>query len=201
MSFFRWAAPLFNRFGDRWGAEDVAAIADRLRPHAPPGSKLMDLGGGTGALAVKVAHLLDAEATVLDPTQEMLRYVPNDPDVLAVRGSAEAMPFPNDSFDAVIVSDAFHHFADQAAAAREMQRVTRCGGAILVLELDPRPWYMRMVVRMERWLGEPGTFFSPEGLCEFFSGHGIRGECRRESAISYSFLGVVEAPAVGAGSR
>jgi demethylmenaquinone methyltransferase/2-methoxy-6-polyprenyl-1,4-benzoquinol methylase len=191
MGFFNWSAPAFNLLADRWSPDSIDEIAGWLRPFVPPGGRLADVGGGTGALAHKLARALDANVTVLDPTPEMLRYVPTGHRVTAVLGSAEFMPFDSDWLDAVIVTDAFHHFGDQDAAAREMSRVVRRGGGIVIVELDPRRWYMRSIVRVEKWLGEPGTFFTAEEMCAFFAGHGIEGSCERMRGPSYRFVGQV----------
>lgn len=190
MAFFNWAAPLFHRFGDRWSAEDAEGIAAWLRPYVPEGGLLLDLGGGTGALAAHLADALRCRVTVLDATPEMLAYLPERDDVSGIRGCAESMPFHDDSFDAVVVSDAFHHFGDQDGAVREMQRVVRCDGGVLVLELD-REGGMRLVVWAEKLLGEPGTFFTPKEMCAFMAQRGIDGECEHTSRISYRFLGTV----------
>jgi ubiquinone/menaquinone biosynthesis C-methylase UbiE len=108
-----------------------------------------------------------------------------------MQGCAESMPFGDDMFDAVIVSDAFHHFRDQDGAVREMQRVVRFGGGVLVLELDPRGAVMSAVVLGERLLGEPGSFFAPEDLCAFMAQRGIDGTCEKQRGVSYRFLGTV----------
>lgn len=191
MGFFNWAAPIFNRLADRWSPDDVDTIAEWLRPFVPRGGRLIDIGGGTGALAAKLSHALDAEVVVLDPTPEMIRYVPSEPLVHAVLGSAEDMPFGDDYADAVIVSDAFHHFRDQKGAVREFSRVVRNGGGVVVLELDPSGFIMRLIVIGERLLGEPGTFFTPEQMCSFMAEVGIDGECTRERGVSYRFVGTV----------
>jgi len=191
MRFFAWSAPIFHRVCDRrWAADDVSAIAARLHPYVPPGGALLDVGGGTGALASRLAGALHAHVTVLDPTPEMLAYVPDHPALRATMGAAESMPYGDDSFDAVLVSDAFHHVRDQDRAVREMVRVVRPGGGVLMLELDPRGW-MRALVLAERLVGEPATFFEPEHLCTFLAARGLRGECRGERGVSYSFLGTV----------
>lgn len=190
MAFFEWAAPVFARFGDRWTDEDAGEIAGWLRPYVPPGGLLLDLGGGTGALAAHLADALSCRVTVLDATPQMLTYLPERDDVTGIVGRAEAMPFPDHSFDAVVVSDAFHHFRDQDAAVREMQRVVRRAGGVLVLELDPSGW-MRLTVWGERALGEPGAFFTPKALCAHMAERGIDGECEPQRGVSYRFLGTV----------
>jgi demethylmenaquinone methyltransferase/2-methoxy-6-polyprenyl-1,4-benzoquinol methylase len=191
VGFFNWAAPAFNRLADRWSPETTDEIAAWIRPYVEPGGRLIDVGGGTGALALKLAEALRADVVVLDPVQEMLRYVPEAPRIHTVLGSAEAMPFEDDTADAVLVSDAFHHFRDQPAAAAEFARVVRPGGGVIVLELDPRPWFMRLIVVAEKLLGEPGAFFTPGEMCEFFSSQGIDGECEAIRGPSYRFTGTV----------
>ncbi len=191
MGFFNWAAPAFNRIADRWSPESVEQIADWLRPFVAPGGRLLDVGGGTGALASKLSHALEAEVIVLDPTPEMIAYVPSEPLVHAILGSAEAIPLDDDSVDAVLVSDAFHHFRDQPSATAEFARVVRAGGGVVVLELDPRPWYMRIIVVAEKLLGEPGSFFTPEEMCAFMASQGVEGHCERVKGPTYRFTGTV----------
>jgi demethylmenaquinone methyltransferase/2-methoxy-6-polyprenyl-1,4-benzoquinol methylase len=128
---------------------------------------------------------------VLDPTPQMLSYIPEGSPVVAVHGVAEAMPFSEDAFDAVIVTDAFHHFRDQPGAVREFGRVVRPGGGVLVLELDPTGVAMRTIAFAERVLGEPGAFLTPAQMCAFMAENGIEGECTRTRGVSYRFVGRV----------
>lgn len=194
MGFFNWAAPMFGHFADRWDAAGIEQITGWLSPFVESRrpARLLDVGGGTGALARRLHDAMGAEVTVLDPTPEMVRYIPPDGPVSCVIGTAEAMPFDDDAFDAIIVTDAFHHFRDQAGAAREFARVVRHGGGILVVELDPRTWQIKIIAPLERLLGEPGSFLSPTEMCAFMAGHGIEGDCARYTAISYRFIGRIE---------
>lgn len=191
MGFFNWAAPAVRRFGDRFTTEDVAEIVGWLRPTVPSGGSFLDVGGGAGQLASLLAEALDATATVLDPTPQMLSHVQPNERVTAVAGTAEAIPFPDDTFDAVLTTDALHHFRDQRAAVSEFARVVRSGGAVLVLELDPTPFAMRLIVLGEKLLGEPGTFMTPSEMCAFMSEHGIAGVCEHLRKADYRFLGIV----------
>ena len=192
MSFFNWAAPIFGHFADRWTPDDIETIAGWLRPAVHEGGTLLDVGGGTGALARRLADALSAQVTVLDPTPEMLAYVPDDSPVTAVRGTAEAMPFVDDAFDAIIVTDAFHHFRDRPGAVREFARVVRAGGMVVVLELDPRGLVMRAIVLAEKLLGEPGAFFAPDELCAFMAEHDVAGTCEPLAGVSYRYTGTVQ---------
>ncbi len=191
MGFFNWAAPVFGHFADRWSPEDIDEIVGWLDPFLGEQKRVLDVGGGTGALARRLSESAGAQVTVLDPTPEMLRYIPADGPVRGIVGTAEAMPFGDDSFDALIVTDAFHHFRDQPGAVAEFRRVVRPGGGVVVIELDPRGLVMRTIVLGEKLLGEPGAFFEPDQMCEFMSENGISGTCAQVRGVSYRFVGTV----------
>lgn len=194
MAFFNWIAPAFGHLGDRWSDDAIERWCSWLRPYLVDGGRVLDLGGGTGALAVRLADATGASFTILDATPEMLRYLKPHERVDGIIGCAEDMPFDDATFDACIISDAFHHFRDQDGAVAEISRVVRPGGGLLVLEFDPRGM-MRLVVRGERLLGEPGAFFTPEELCAYLSQRGIHGRCQPTSPTNYYFLGTVDGSA------
>lgn len=191
MGFFNWAAPWVRRYGDRFTPEDAAVISGWLRPAVEPGGRILDVGGGAGQLAALLSGALSAHVTVLDPTAEMVAHVPAAERLSAVQGTADAMPFADDDFDAIVVTDAFHHFRNQGAAVAEFARVVRDGGLVLVLDLDPRPLSMRVIALAERLVGEPAAFMAPDELCSFMAERGIKGECERLEKASYRFLGRV----------
>jgi ubiquinone/menaquinone biosynthesis C-methylase UbiE len=188
---FRWMAPLFGRFGDRWDDDYVADLAQRLRPHLSEHGSLLDLGGGTGALAARLSDALSVDVTVLDPSPEMVAQMRPHPRVRAFVGTAERMPFPDRLFDACLISDAFHHFRDQEGAIAEIRRVVRAGGGVLILEFEPRGW-MRHIALGERLLGEPAAFFTSAALEEYLAARGIPGRSERVTRTTYLFLGTVE---------
>lgn len=207
MAFFNWAAPYMHRYlDDRWGADQIATLADVLGPYVstpplPRAGRLLDLGGGTGGLARRLADTLDIEVTIVDPTPEMIARVPQHHGLTARLGSAEDIPFPDDHFDAAVVSDALHHFRDPGAAVSELRRVVHPGGGVIILEFDVRGW-RRLLALAERLVGEPAHFFTPEGLRDFVGDRGIAGASRRLGAWEYIFQGEVqgaEDPEVGAG--
>jgi SAM-dependent methyltransferase len=198
MSVFRWTAPVFKWLGRRFTADDFQTMAGWLRPFVAPGGILADLGGGTGDIGAGVADALGARVIVVDSTPQMLRLVSAAPNVSVWLASVETLPYPTGYFDALFCSDAFHHFRDQPAAVREMARVVRPGGAVLVLDAEAtgrnRVWAI-----LERLLGEPGGFRTPAALQELLAARGIAGTITRLRGTGYAFLGVSAAPAAAPG--
>lgn len=193
MGFFNWSAPVFHHLLDRrWRARDIETLAGLLRPSVPPGGRLLDVGGGTGGLALRMITALDAEVTILDPTPEMLARVPSHPSLHTVLGTAERIPFADGEFDAVLVSDAFHHFRGLDDAIREIKRVVRPGGGVVVLEIDPSGW-RRAIVVAERLVGEPAHFFKQGDFCAFMASRGLPGQCLPHDSLSYLYAGKVAA--------
>ncbi len=121
-----------------WLQDGVADLYERGRPGWPPellealplpdGPKL-DLGAGTG----KLTRLLDPPVVAVEPSEAMLdRLRVAAPHADALIGRAEAIPVADGSVDAVLVADAFHWFATDAAVA-EIARVLRPGGLLALL--------------------------------------------------------------------
>lgn len=113
---------------------------DAIRWALPAGARtVLDLAAGTGKLTERLLELgLDVHA--VEPLAEMRAVIP--PAARAVDGTAEAIPLPDASVDAVTVGQAYHWF-DGPAALAEMRRVLRPGGTIgLFWNLldDSVPW-------------------------------------------------------------
>lgn len=104
-----------------------AAVDWALEP--APGRRVLDLGAGTGRLTATLAELgLDVVAVEPDPAMlaELRRTVPA---VRSLPGSAEAIPLPDGSVDAVVAGNALHWF-DMDAAGPEIARVLAPGGVL-----------------------------------------------------------------------
>ena len=130
---------------DRW-PEDY----ERSRPGWPRGvieiagtpttATVLDLGAGTGKLTHSLAQAFD-RVVAIEPAEAMRRMlVELCPGVDARAGSAEAIPLPDAAVDAVYAAQAFHTF-DEPRAIREIARVLRPGGALILLwNLPAGPW-------------------------------------------------------------
>jgi SAM-dependent methyltransferase len=104
-----------------------------LYPTHPPRT-VVDLAAGSGKLTRQLATL-GCEVIAVEPVDEMRAAIGGG--VEALKGTAEAIPLPDDSTDAVTVAQAFHWF-DGPKALAEIARVLRPGGA-LALVWNRRP--------------------------------------------------------------
>jgi demethylmenaquinone methyltransferase/2-methoxy-6-polyprenyl-1,4-benzoquinol methylase len=128
-----------------------------------PGMKMLDVATGTG-LVVKAAlelGLSPADVCGVDPSQGMLEQNRARNPVTLLQGRGEKLPFPDASFDFVSMGYALRHVEDLRLLFRELRRVLRPDGRVLVLEIT-RPqsrlgfglmrWFMRSLLpRLVRW--------------------------------------------------
>ncbi len=116
-----------------------AAAYERGRPSYPPeaidwllpaGARdVLDLGAGTGKLTTRLVER-GLDVVAVDPLAEMLELLSSAlPDTPALLGTAEQIPLPDNSVDAVLVAQAWHWF-DAERAAAEVARVLRPGGRL-----------------------------------------------------------------------
>jgi SAM-dependent methyltransferase len=107
------------------------AVGWALAPVAGGPLRLLDLAAGTGKLTEGL--LTRGAVTAVEPDPAMLAQLrARFPGVDALEGSAEAIPLPDESFDAVLVGQAWHWF-DTDRAFAEVARVLRPGGVLAVL--------------------------------------------------------------------
>ncbi|MDI7275646.1 MAG: methyltransferase domain-containing protein [Anaerolineae bacterium] len=118
-----------------------------------PDDRVLDVGTGTGALASVVAQSTAAgQVVAIDPTLQMLRRAQENAAraglsarISFCRGSAEDLPFGNESFDVILTSMAMHH-TDVRKTLAEVARVLRRGGRLAIAD----------VARNPRWEGALG---------------------------------------------
>jgi SAM-dependent methyltransferase len=107
-----------------------AAVGWALEP--APGRRVLDLGAGTGKLTATLAAT-GVEVVAVEPDPAMLSELRRGlPEVSALPGSAEAIPLPDASVDAVLAGNALHWF-DMAVAGPEIARVLTPGGLLVGL--------------------------------------------------------------------
>lgn len=105
-----------------------------------PGEKVLDLGAGTGVSTQELAKS-GAFAVGADLSIGMLQAGrAKRPDVPLLAADALRLPFADETFDAVTISFALRNIVDTEAALREMARVTKPGGRLVVCEFSTPTW-------------------------------------------------------------
>jgi len=108
---------------------DYAHAAVRWALEPAPGPRVLDLGAGTGKLTATLVAL-GADVIAVEPDPAMLAELRRTlPAVRALPGSAETIPLPDASVDAVLAGNAMHWF-DMAIAGPEIARVLAPGGIL-----------------------------------------------------------------------
>jgi demethylmenaquinone methyltransferase/2-methoxy-6-polyprenyl-1,4-benzoquinol methylase len=175
----------------RWRARaaDLAAVGS--------GARALDVATGTGDLAIELARRVGPEGEVVgsDFSEEMLALARRKAPALRFEwGNALELPYPDDGFDAATVGFGARNFSDLDRGLREMARVVRPGGRVVVLEITTprrpplstfyRVWFDRIVPLLGRLTGEsvaysylPSSvrrFPGPEGLAAAMARAGLR---------------------------
>jgi len=106
-----------------------------------PSDRTLDIGCGPGAAVRKAAAVVVAgEAAGVDRSEPMVEIARRRSRKFANTrfevGSAESLPFPDDSFTVVWTAHSFHHWEDREAGLAEMLRVLADGGRGFILETD-----------------------------------------------------------------
>lgn len=117
---------------------DLQRLAERLADF--PQAKVLDMGCGAGHASFTAAGQV-AEVTAYDLSSQMLEVVAaaakekGFSNIVTQQGYAETLPFADASFDVVISRYSAHHWHDVGQALREVKRVLKPGGVIIVMDV------------------------------------------------------------------
>lgn len=120
-----------------------------------PGQRALDVGCGTGLLTRMIKQIVpDARVTGLDGDEEVLKIARDKSrgmDIQWDHALAFDMPYPDDSFDAVVSSFVTHHLTseDKVRAFREAHRVLRPGGGFYIADFGPP---FNLLTRAQAWV-------------------------------------------------
>ena len=99
-----------------------------------PESRVLDVGCGTGNYAAALTAATNCRISGIDPSTRMLDVARDAaPWESLSQGSAESLPFADDTFDVVMTTDVIHHVGNREAYFREAARVLRPGGHIVTV--------------------------------------------------------------------
>ncbi|HEX6508516.1 MAG TPA: methyltransferase domain-containing protein [Chloroflexota bacterium] len=141
----RFFVQLVDRMNAMTQLQDVKRVAHSLLA-AQPGERFLEVGSGTGEDAVRLAEAVGPGGSVVgvEPSEIMLdearrRFGDRELPLEWIQADAEALPFPDGSFDGAHADRVLQHVADPARVIGEMVRVTRSGGRIVISDTD---WVM-----------------------------------------------------------
>ncbi len=214
MSMTQASSRYFEQVAGQWDSLRQGYFNESLRATAiakaylRDGMRVADVGGGTGfmsaGLAPQVAkvHLIDGSAAMLDVARQNLAAFSNIEYHLA---EGSALPLPDASLDAVFANMYLHHCPDPLAAIREMSRILRPGGRLVITDMDAHnyawlkdemadEWLGFERGQVKNWLREAGLVNrivsdSQESCCAVSTNALLQDEAGREARISV-FLAV-----------
>jgi demethylmenaquinone methyltransferase / 2-methoxy-6-polyprenyl-1,4-benzoquinol methylase len=178
---------MFDRIArvyDRMNSVMTAGMHHRWRARAAdlarvePGSRALDVATGTGDLAIELRGR-GAQVVGLDFSERMLELArAKAPEIEFMQGNALDLAYPDASFDAVTVGFGARNFADLDQGLRELARVTRPGGRVVILEITTpqkpplswffRLWFDRLVPALGRVAGDPDAYtYLPSSVRRF----------------------------------
>ncbi|HVP39073.1 MAG TPA: class I SAM-dependent methyltransferase [Candidatus Saccharimonadales bacterium] len=131
--------PGFLRLGFRMRSRMV------LR-HLRDGARVLDVGAADGAMVEELSrHLRFPLAVSVERDPELAACIPRG----GVCANGLALPFPDATFDFAVCCATRKHVRDSGALMREIARVLRPGGTVVVV--DPHPWVLRLGRRLGKF--------------------------------------------------
>ncbi len=162
MSMTAASSTYFERVADEWDALRSSYFTEAVRESAlakaylRPEMTVADVGAGTGFMAAGLApqvsrvHVLDGSTAMLDVARRNLSQY----DTVAYQQTeGHILPLPDASLDAVFANMYLHHCPDPAAAIREMVRVLRPGGRLVITDMDAHTYEWMRQEMADEWLG------------------------------------------------
>jgi len=138
----------FDKMAVKWDTLFPASFLKRLEKEIIPllgikkSDKILDVGSGTGAILpfLKKAAGKNGEVTAMDFSGLMLKKAEEKYGAAFkyVRSNAEKTPFKSNSFDTVICFSVFPHFVNKLKALKELKRILKLGGRLVIAHADSR---------------------------------------------------------------
>jgi demethylmenaquinone methyltransferase/2-methoxy-6-polyprenyl-1,4-benzoquinol methylase len=132
----------------------------------PAEGLLLDVGGGTGRVSAALRPYV-REVLVADLSIGMLRQARRK-GLAGIITPAERLPFPDATFERIIMVDTLHHVIHQGDTVGELWRVLRPGGRLVIEEPDVRTWQVKLVALAEKLALMRSHFLSPPTIAAMF---------------------------------
>lgn len=150
--------------------------------------EILDLGGGAGRIAKFFVGKV-SEITVVDALPNMISQCQKQKGVSCIVADAENLALSENYFDKIIIIDAFHHFSNQQKTTKQIRRVLKPGGKIIMEEFNPEKFFGWLASKIEKTFDPKGNMLAPMALADLFNKHGFKIELINGKQLIYYLVG------------
>ena len=141
-----------------------------------PKSKVLDIGAGTGNLALELLKHTDVHFELCDLDREKLFSIPLNPSISISVADAKELDFPDESFDTAFCTNALHHFESHYSSIKEMIRVLKRNGKLLIVDFERKSLLTRIFFIIAIIQRRYRRFFTLSELTEHLESLGLKTE-------------------------
>jgi demethylmenaquinone methyltransferase/2-methoxy-6-polyprenyl-1,4-benzoquinol methylase len=160
-SHFNILAPFYDRAIPFTRLDQMLKVLDL--PHT---GSLLDAGGGTGRVADALRPHV-GWVVVADVSRGMLSQA-RQKNLSATSTETEQLPFSDGVFERVLMVDALHHVVSQIETIRELYRVLKVGGRLVIEEPDLRTFAVKLIAVAEKLALMRSHFLAPPQIAQLF---------------------------------
>ena len=189
----------FEGVADQWDEMRSGFFSENVREVAyqaadiKAGKKAADIGAGTGFVTEGLVRE-GLEVIAVDQSEAMLAELKRKyPELDARQGEAEDLPLADDAVDYVFANMYLHHVARPAEAIKEMARILKKGGRLVITDLDEHQFEFLKLEHHDRWMG-----FKREDVVAWFRASNLKDvsvECVGQNCCANSSDGSSSAKA------
>jgi demethylmenaquinone methyltransferase/2-methoxy-6-polyprenyl-1,4-benzoquinol methylase len=159
---FDLISPLYDLVFGRRIDNEIVTFADLKSDQV-----LLDIGGGTGRVSILFKENF-SKIFVIDSSVNMLKEA-KAKGLSTLNSNSERLPFDDESVHRIIMVDALHHVKNQEETLREMWRILKPQGKIIIEEPDINNFIVKLIALGEKILLMRSHFIAPKEIAEMFN--------------------------------